>query len=196
MKTNETAKQKVTEPKLSIILHNVRSIYNVGSAFRTADAVGAGMVWLVGYTPGPDTHAERIAKTALGAEARVPWRRARRAGDVVRRIRSRGVSVVALEIDENSVDYRSFKPRWPLAVLVGNEVKGVSQRLLRSRYRIIPRLRHGVSQSGTTLCNVKDTSHNVVDEIVSIPMRGTKESLNVSVALGIALYEFTRRWKS
>jgi tRNA G18 (ribose-2'-O)-methylase SpoU len=124
------------------------------------------MVWLVGYTPGPDTHAERIAKTALGAETRVPWRRAGRVGDVVRRLRREGVYIVALEIDERSVDYRSLKPRWPMAVLVGNEVKGVSRL----------------------------TSHNV-DAVVSIPMRGMKESLNVSVALGVALYEFTRRWK-
>lgn len=166
MKTNETAPQKVTPPRLSLILHNIRSIHNVGSAFRTADAVGAEMVWLVGYTPGPDTHPERIAKTALGSQAHVPWRRAGRVGDVVRRLRRQGVFVVALEIDERSIDYRKLTSQWPMAVLVGNEVKGVSRRM----------------------------SHNV-DAVVSIPMRGMKESLNVSVALGVALYDFTRRWK-
>ena len=103
--------------------------------------------------------------------------------------------IVALETGEASVDYRAFKPLWPLVVVVGNEVKGVSTRLLRSRRRITTGLRRDASQSGTTLCNVGYTSHNVVDLIVQIPMRGDKESLNVSVALGVALYEFTRRWK-
>lgn len=156
----------MTVPKLSIILHNVRSIYNVGSAFRTADAVGADMIWISGFTPGPDTHPERIAKTALGAQARVPWRRMKRVGDVLRRLRVMRAQVIALEVADGAVDYRAFEPSWPLAVVVGNEVEGVSA----------------------------DMSHNV-DAIVSIPMRGSKESLNVSVALGVALYEFTRRWK-
>jgi len=157
---------KVTPPKLSLILHNVRSIYNVGSAFRTADASGVGMIWLTGFTPGPDTHPERISKTALGAQSRVPWRRMRRAGDAFRVLRRAGTQIVALEVVPEAVDYRAFRPVWPLGVVVGNEVEGVS----------------------------KAMSHNV-DVLVSIPMRGSKESLNVSVALGVALYEFTRRWK-
>lgn len=74
--------------------------------------------------------------------------------------------VIALEVADGAVDYRTFKPSWPLAVIVGNEVEGIDARM----------------------------SHNV-DAVVSIPMRGDKESLNVSVALGVALYEFTRRWK-
>jgi len=163
---NDMHPTEVTAPRLSVILHDVRSIYNVGSAFRTADAVGAGMVWLSGFTPGPDTHPERIAKTALGAQARVPWRRMRRAGDVLRRLRRAGAHIVALEVAPDADDYRAFRPTWPLAVLVGNEVEGVSAAM----------------------------SHNV-DAVVKIPMRGSKESLNVSVALGVALYEFTRRWK-
>ena len=153
-------------PRLSIILQDVRSIYNVGSAFRTADAVGAGMVWLTGFTPGPDTHPERVAKTALGAQGTVPWMRAKRAGDVIKQMRSKGVTVVALETGPDADDYRSFRPHWPMAVLVGNEVEGIGKRM----------------------------SHNV-DAVLRIPMRGGKESLNVSVALGVALYELTRRWK-
>ncbi len=153
-------------PRLTLVLDNVRSVHNVGSAFRTADAVGVGEIVLTGFTPGPDTHPERIHKTALGAEATVPWRRVKHVGDAARRLRERGVQVLALETGDTSVDYRKIKPRWPLAVVVGNEVEGVSTA----------------------------TSHNV-DSVVRIPMRGGKESLNVSVALGIALYEFTRRWK-
>jgi 23S rRNA (guanosine2251-2'-O)-methyltransferase len=132
--------------RFTLIADDVRSILNVGALFRTADAVGVGMVWLTGFTPGPDNQPERIAKTALGAEHTVPWARARRVGDVVRRLRRQGVQVVALERMARSVDYRSFRPQWPLALIVGNEVKGVS----------------------------KSMSHNA-DAIVSIPMRGSKE---------------------
>lgn len=162
-------RQPPKPPRISIIAHNVRSILNVGAIFRTADAAGAGMVWLTGYTPGPDTHPDRIAKTALGAEKSVPWKRARRAGDVIRRLRAQGVTVVALEQSPRSVDYRAFRPTWPLAIVVGNEVRGVPNTM-----------------------NIM--SHNLFDEIIEIPMRGKKESLNVAIALGIALYELTRRW--
>ena len=152
-------------PELTVIAHDVRSILNVGAIFRTADAAGAGFVWLTGYTPGPDTHPEKIEKTALGAQASVPWGRMRRVGDVVRKLRRQGVSIVALEQTESSVDYRKFRPKFPLAIIVGNEVRGI------------------------------DMSHNVADRYIEIPMRGKKESLNVAIALGIALYGLTRRWK-
>ncbi|MBP6885852.1 MAG: TrmH family RNA methyltransferase [Candidatus Pacebacteria bacterium] len=157
---------QTTTPKLTLILDDVRSVYNVGSAFRTADAVGVGEIVLAGFTPGPDTHPERINKTALGAQSFVSWRRVKRAVDAVRALRKRGVSVIALETGDASGDYRAHAPVWPMAVVVGNEVKGVRASM----------------------------SHNV-DRMVKIPMRGNKESLNVSVALGVALYEFTRRWK-
>lgn len=154
-------------PELTVIAHDVRSILNVGAIFRTADAVGAGMIWLTGYTPGPDTHPEKIAKTALGAEMSVPWGRMRRVGDVVRKLRGQGVRIIALEQTPESMDYRRFKPRFPLAVIVGNEVRGISRVM----------------------------SHNLFDACIEIPMRGKKESLNVAIALGIAAYELTRQNK-
>ena len=143
----------------------MRSILNVGSFFRTADAAGVGHIWLTGYTPGPDTHPERIAKTALGAEAMVPWSRMKRVGDVIARLRREGVQVLALEQTKSSIDYRACSPKFPIAMIVGNEVDGV-----------------GVAA-------------RKADVIIEIPMRGTKESLNVSVALGVALYELTRGWE-
>ncbi len=155
-----------SSPRLTVIVHDVRSILNVGAIFRTADAAGAVMIWLTGYTPGPDTHPDKLAKTALGAQLGVPWGRMRRVGDLFRKLKREGVAIVALEQTKKSIDYRAFKPKFPLAIIVGNEVKGVSVVV----------------------------SHNLVDACIEIPMRGEKESLNVVVALGIALYELTRRW--
>jgi 23S rRNA (guanosine2251-2'-O)-methyltransferase len=152
-------------PRFSVIIHDVRSILNVGSIFRTADAAGADMVYLTGYTPGPDTHPEKMAKTALGAENKVIWARARRVGDVIKKLRSQGVAIVALEQSSHSIDYRRFKSKFPLALLVGNEVTG-----------IVNVMRHDF------------------DATIEIPMRGAKESLNVAVAFGVAAYELTRRW--
>lgn len=159
-------RNKPEQPRLTVIVHDVRSILNVGAIFRTSDAAGVGMIWLTGYTPGPDTHAEKMKKTALGAEEFVKWGRAKQVGDVTRNLKKRGVHVIALERTDDSIDYRAFSPHFPLAVIVGNEVRGVDS----------------------------VTSHNV-DAVIEIPMRGSKESLNVAVALGIALFELTRRWK-
>jgi tRNA G18 (ribose-2'-O)-methylase SpoU len=148
----------------SVILHNVRSILNVGSIFRTADAAGWSKVWLTGYTPGPDTEPDRIHKTALGAEHSVAWGRVKRVGDLLRRLRRNGARIVVLERADESTDYRAYRPHYPLALVVGNEVEGT-----------------------------KDvTSHNLHDAVVGIPMRGTKESLNVAVAFGVIAYELTR----
>ncbi len=159
-----------TPPKLSVIVHDVRSILNVGAIFRTADAAGVGMIWLTGYTPGPDTHPDKLAKTALGAQSCVSWGRVRRVGDLLRKLKRNGMTIIALEQTKKSIDYRAFNPPpagGPMALIVGNEVKGIG---------------------------IKAMSHNLIDAWIEIPMRGEKESLNVAVALGIALYELTRRW--
>ncbi|MCC6934102.1 MAG: TrmH family RNA methyltransferase [Candidatus Yanofskybacteria bacterium] len=161
---NDMSSAQVT-PRLQVVAYNVRSILNVGALFRTADAVGAGRVWLTGFTPGPDIHPERIAKTALGSEAVVPWSRIDRLEDCIERLRREGIRIVALERTEGAVDYRAFQPVFPMALIVGNEVAGLPV-----------------------------ASHNLFDEVVSIPMRGAKESLNVAIAFGIAAYEYTRKW--
>ncbi|MCC6404973.1 MAG: TrmH family RNA methyltransferase [Candidatus Yanofskybacteria bacterium] len=163
---NDMQSPQVTPPQLQIVAHNVRSILNVGAIFRTADAVGVGKVWLTGFTPGPDVHPERIAKTALGAESAVPWERVGRLEDCVGELRRQGMQIVALERCEGAIDYRSFYPARSIVLVVGNEVDGLPV-----------------------------TSHNLFDAVVAIPMRGMKESLNVAVALGVAVYEMTRNWK-
>jgi tRNA G18 (ribose-2'-O)-methylase SpoU len=150
--------------QFSVIVHDVRSILNVGALFRTADGAGVSKMYLTGYTPGPDTHPDKFSKTALGAERKVAWARVRRVGDIIRKLRKEGIAIVALEQVQQSVDYRAYKPRWPLALIVGNEVTGI-----------------------------RGVSHNIIDAYLEIPMRGSKESLNVAVAFGIAAYELTRK---
>lgn len=152
-------------PKFSLIVHDVRSILNVGALFRTADAVGVDHIWLTGYTPGPDTHPDKMTKTALGAEQGVAWGRMKRVGDLIKKLKKDGIAIIALEQTKKAIDYRALKPQWPLALIVGNEVEGMP---------------HNVAQSSIS--------------VVEIPMRGAKESLNVAVAFSVAAYELTRNW--
>lgn len=149
--------------KVALLLHNIRSAYNVGSIFRTADAAGVPHIYLSGHTPTPTDSFGRarkdIAKVALGAERSVPWTYGKNPHRFIAALREEGYEIVALEQDERSVEYYSFKTRKPVLLIVGNEVRGVS-----------PALR---AKS---------------DSIIEIPMRGKKESLNVSVATGVALF--------
>jgi len=181
-------KSKPALPQFSVIIHNVRSILNVGAIFRTADGAGATKIYLTGYTPGPDTHLEKMTKTALGAEKTIVWERCKRVGDLIKHLRVQGVQIVALEQTRRSVDYRKFKPTFPCALILGNEVKGVP--LMSHNQRIAT---SDMSQSVNRLCNACGASHNLFCHIIEIPMRGKKESLNVAVACGIAAYEIMRR---
>jgi 23S rRNA (guanosine2251-2'-O)-methyltransferase len=146
-----------------VILHNIRSLYNIGSMFRTADAVGVSRVYLTGYTSTPvDAFGKprtEITKTALGAERTVSWEYKRRFIDVYKKCKEDDVYLVALEQDKSSVDYRTVRSHKPFALVVGNEVTGLPKSVREK-------------------CDV----------IAEIPMRGAKESLNVSVAFGIMLY--------
>ena len=141
--------------KVYLILHNIRSLYNVGAIFRTADAAGVEKIFLTGYTPLPS------AKTALGAEKYVPCEKISNPAGLINKLKKEKVQIVALEQSPNAIDYRKFKPRSAFALILGNEVRGLSPALLKK-----------------------------CDKIIHIPMRGKKESLYVSVAVGIALFRF------
>ena len=145
------------------MLENVRSAENVGAMFRTADAFGVAELWCVGYTPLPRDRFERanskIAKTALGAERTLPWKHFVSSEEAIHNARTQGMKMYALEQTEMSLPLTSLRTEENVVVVVGNEVEGVSQ-------------------------EVKEKA----DAIYEIPMHGTKESLNVSVACGIALY--------
>ena len=148
---------------IAVLLHNVRSAHNVGSIFRTADAAGVSQIYLTGHTPAPLDRFGRIrkdiAKTALGAERHVPWEHHASPTRLISRLKKEGWRVVGVEQDVRARDYRSIRVKTKTAFVFGNEVKGVSKSILK-----------------------------VCDSIVEVPMRGKKESLNVSVAAGIILF--------
>lgn len=144
-----------------VICDNLRSLHNVGSIFRTGDAFGVTKIFLCGITGRPGQSG--LDKVALGAQHSVPWKYCARAGSLVARLKRQGVKIIALEQASGSQDLAAFKPQFPLALIVGNEVEGVSPGLLKR-----------------------------VDGSVQIPMLGQKESLNVSVAFGIAAYQLSK----
>jgi tRNA G18 (ribose-2'-O)-methylase SpoU len=108
---------------VSILLENVRSLYNVGSFFRTADAAGVEKMYLCGITGRPPQRG--IAKTALGAEERVRWEHAGDARPVVECLRARGVEIAAIETSVHAIDLFDWKPAFPVCVLFGHEVDGI-----------------------------------------------------------------------
>ena len=147
------------------VLCDIRSLHNVGSMFRTADAGGAAHLYLVGYTSSPIDRFGRprkeIAKTALGGEKTVPWSAHEDLQALLGRLRSEGYQIVAYESGyPGHKAYDDIRYDHKVALVVGSEVEGLPKDILSS-----------------------------VDVVAEIPLLGTKESLNVSVAFGIALYE-------
>jgi tRNA G18 (ribose-2'-O)-methylase SpoU len=156
-----------------VIAHNIRSLHNVGSIFRTADAFNITKVYLTGFTGTPDyyVHKNKIEKVALGAEKFVSWEYAKSPTKLIKTLKAKQVQIVALENHlpkgvklAGPVALHKFKPQFPLALVLGQERKGISQAIL-----------------------------NLCDTAVEIPMFGQKESLNVSVAFGIASFCLTRK---
>ena len=153
--------------QIYLLLHNIRSTHNVGAIFRTADAVEVSKIYLSGYTPAPIDRFGRersdISKAALGTEKTVPWEQVESVEKLVKDLKKKKVQVVAVEQDERSVDYRKIKRNKSMLVILGNEVEGIEKEIL-----------------------------DLSDQIAEIPMLGTKESLNVSVAAGIILYSLMK----
>lgn len=149
--------------RVAVLLHNIRSSHNVGSIFRTADAAGVHRVYLSGYTPKPVDRYQRIqkdiAKTALGAEQFVPWEYHASPSALIKKLKQSGWQIAGVEQDARAVDYRTFTPKRDTLFVLGNEVRGISGPL-----------------------------RDACDVLLEIPMKGKKESLNVSVAAGIVLF--------
>ncbi len=151
-----------------LILDDIRSAQNVGALFRTADAAGIEQLYLCGITPTPIDRFGRpnaaVVKTALGAEQSVRWEYVERISLLIERLKKQGVLIIAIEQDSAAVDYKQVVVREPVAFVLGNEVYGVQHQVLQS-----------------------------AEIIACIPMHGNKESLNVSVAGGIALFRMLNR---
>ena len=147
-----------------VLLDNVRSMYNVGAFFRTADAAGIERLCLTGITSHPPKPG--IAKTALGAEERVPWEHAWEPLPVLERLRGSGFEIASVETTLHSVDLFDWRPSFPLCLVFGHEVDGVRPELLR-----------------------------LADTHVRIPMLGVKHSLNVATAGGVVIFELLRKYR-
>lgn len=154
-----------------LILDNIRSIENVGSIFRTADALSINKIYLGGISGilkqgNKLVLNSRVSKTALGAENKIPWEHNFQTWRIIEKLKKQGVKIYALEQAKNSVNLLKFKPKFPLALILGNEVLGVSKNILKK-----------------------------CDGVVEIPMLGSKESLNVAVAFGMVGFKINQfRW--
>ena len=150
----------MSNSKIYLILDNIRSRENVGSIFRTADAAGVTKIYLCGITPVPPH--EKISKTALVSEKWIPWEYHKQTWRLLENLKKERINIVALEQTSTSVNIFKFKipKNCSIVLVVGNEVKGLSPRILK-------------------YCEMK----------TAIPMHGRKESLNVAVAFGIAAYQ-------
>jgi len=158
--------------ELVIIAYNIRSAYNTGALFRTVDGLGASKIYLSGHTPIPfgdkDKYPNRgqktLAKTALGAEKTVLWEKNKNIFKLIDKLKKDKYQILGLEISPKSKDIKKMKFQFPCALLLGNEIKGIERKILEK-----------------------------CDKIIQIPMRGKKESLNVSTAAGIAIYEILNK---
>jgi len=145
-------------PEKVAILENIRSCHNVGSIFRTADGAGFRRIFCAGYTPTPPDR--RIEKVSLGAENFIEWERVADSVACAKKLRANGFSIFALEqTDRSEPIFDADFPEKKIAIVLGNEVDGVSDEILK-----------------------------MADRRLEIPMFGQKNSLNVSVAAGIAFF--------
>lgn len=152
------------EPRdVRLLLDNIRSTHNVGSIFRTAETLGISKIYCLGTTPDPIDRFGRkrkdIAKVSLGAEEIIPWEHSNDGVVLIKKLKKAGFTIIAVEQDVASIDYKKVKVKGKTLIILGNEVGGVSKELIKES-----------------------------DIIAEIPMKGMKESLNVSVATGVILF--------
>lgn len=160
---------KVKKLPVYVVLNSIRSNYNVGSIFRTSDGVMIEKLYLCGYTPHPplenlQTGRREILKTALGSTESVKWEYVKDPKEIILKLKNEGIKICALEMTDKSIHYYNVKKEdFPLCVIVGNEITGVSQELI-------------------DLC----------DFSIEIPQFGIKQSLNVAVAYGVMIFELRK----
>ncbi len=148
---------------VSVVLENIRSLYNVGSMFRTSDGAGIEKLYICGYTACPPR--KEIDKTALGSTESVRWEWRRTAKEAIEELKAKGYTIVALEHTDKSVSIWEASFCFPICLVMGNEVEGVSRETL-----------------------------DICDAAIEIPMYGIKQSLNVAVAYGIGVYAIVEKY--
>jgi len=150
---------------LVVLVDNIRSLYNVGSIFRTSDGVMIEKLILAGFTPHPPR--KEIEKTALGSTKSVPWEYMKHPVEAIWTLKERGYKICCLELTDKSIPHYDIrKSDFPICLIIGNEITGVTKEVIE-------------------LCDVG----------IEIPMFGTKQSLNVAVAYGIAVFELAKIWR-
>ena len=156
-------KKSNNKKQIFLILHNIRSNYNVGSIFRISDAVGVSKIFLSGYIPAPTDRFGRevkeISKTALGAEKNIEWEKIKNINTLIEKLKKENFLIIGVEQSKKSIDYKKIKINSPAVFIFGNEVNGLSKSIL-----------------------------DKCDIVAEIPMKGKKESLNVSVSAGVVLF--------
>ena len=161
--TEEVKKKKKNE--IYALLDNVRSLHNVGAIFRTSDAVLLKKLYLCGITGHPPRN--EISKTALGAEEVVEWEYHEDASDLLKDLKKKGITIVAVEIANDSVNYDQAKYDFPVCFVFGHEVYGISDEVM-----------------------------DLVDMTVEIPMLGRANSLNIATSYGIIVYNALKKFKN
>lgn len=155
-------KQSTEKNQYVVVCQNTRSLFNVGSIFRTADCFGASKIYLTGITGCPPR--KEISKVALGADEYIPWEYVRQPLRLLKRLKAEGYRIVALEqLPGKSIKLKNFKPKFPMALVLGYEVSGLPKSLL-----------------------------SACDDVVEITLYGQKESLNVASAFAIAAYHISQ----
>jgi tRNA G18 (ribose-2'-O)-methylase SpoU len=154
---------KYTRNPIYVVCDNIRSIFNVGSIFRTSDGAFIKKLYLTGYTPHPPR--KEIDKVALGATLSVPWEYHKNPIELITKLKAKGIKVCVLEITNESNHLWNLSNKdFPLCLVLGNEITGVSKEII-----------------------------DIADISIEIPMLGMKQSLNVSVSFGIAVFEMVRK---
>ena len=156
--------ERISELPVVVLLDNIRSLYNVGAFFRTADAARIRALHLCGITGRPPNPG--ISKTALGAESSVRWEQSADGIKVIEHLRHAHYEIVAVETRIKSVDLFDWEPAFPVCLIFGNEIEGISPEL-----------------------------SSLADTYLRIPMLGVKHSLNVATAGGIVIYELLRKFR-
>ncbi len=147
-----------------VIAENIRSLHNVGSIFRTSDAARISKLYLCGFSGQPPRN--EISKTALGADKTVPWEYQREAVKVVHKLKKENIPIIILEHTDSCDEYTALNYTSPLCLVIGNEVEGISEDVVK-----------------------------LADQAIEIPMFGIKHSLNVGVAYGIVLFHILEQQK-